>query len=158
MHTNKYDIEWRGILVSLMICLLIGTIIFVLWNSMADFIKGKSNRDRSFLKEKAFSIELFYALVILYSTIMIGFALIYFTFAYHGIVLLQHDEVKEVSGIESFIQSIYFSGVTLLTVGYGDVIPMGIGRVVALIQAIIGHLLPAAFVFRLIMTRPKENE
>lgn len=133
-------------------------VIVILWNSIADFIRIKGEGERSFIKGKTFSIELFQALLLLYSTIMIGFALIYFSLTYHGIVLIQHSTIVEASGIESFIQSIYFSGVTLLTVGYGDVIPIGIGRIIALIQAMIGHLLPAAFVFRLIMTRPKENE
>ena len=41
---------------------------------------------------------------------------------------------------------IYFSAVTLFSVGYGDIAPIGIGRVIAMIEALIGYTIPAAFV------------
>lgn len=107
------------------------------------------------LKDGAFSMELFYALLILYSTIIIGFALIYFVLSYQGILLVEHGIVRDVSTLESLVHSIYFSGVTLLTIGYGDIVPIGIGRIVALVEALIGYLLPTAFVFRLLSTRVK---
>lgn len=43
---------------------------------------------------------------------------------------------------------LYFSGVTLLSVGYGDLVPVGSARFFALIQAAIGFLLPTAFFIR----------
>ncbi|MGE7979836.1 potassium channel family protein [Psychrobacillus sp. NPDC093200] len=46
------------------------------------------------------------------------------------------------------IISIYFSGVTILSVGYGDLVPVGKARFFALIQAAIGLLLPTAFFIR----------
>lgn len=135
--------------------IVIGLILLILWRSVVDFIKGKSTGVGMRLKDGAFSMELFYALLILYSTIIIGFALIYFVLSYQGILLVEHGIVRDVSTLESLVHSIYFSGVTLLTIGYGDIVPIGIGRIVALVEALIGYLLPTAFVFRLLSTRVK---
>ena len=53
---------------------------------------------------------------------------------------------------EDFIERlgtyIYFSAVTLFSVGYGDIAPIGIGRLIAMIEALIGYTIPAAFVAR----------
>ncbi|GAB3042461.1 hypothetical protein GCM10027286_00800 [Virgibacillus ainsalahensis] len=55
------------------------------------------------------------------------------------------------------IHSMYFSGVTLLTIGYGDITPIGIGRLIALIQALIGYILPTAFVLRLVQSQQRSR-
>ncbi len=53
--------------------------------------------------------------------------------------------MQEIGVLESLAHSLYFSGVTLMTVGYGDVTPIGWGRLLALIEALIGYILPTAF-------------
>lgn len=143
---------------NVLVWLLLGVIVFVLWKSIVDFIVGRGGFSRSSLKKGVFSFDLFYALIMLYSTIIIGFALIYFGLSYQGVILIEHGEVRDISALESLVHSIYFSGVTLLTIGYGDIIPVGIGRIIALIEAMIGYLLPTAFVFRLLTTRSKDHE
>lgn len=143
---------------NVLVWLLLGVIVFVLWKSIVDFIVGRGGFSRSSLKKGVFSFDLFYALIMLYSTIIIGFALIYFGLSYQGVILIEHGEVRDISALESLVHSIYFSGVTLLTIGYGDIIPVGIGRIIALIEAMIGYLLPTAFVFRLLTTRSKDYE
>jgi potassium channel LctB len=105
------------------------------------------------LKESRFSTEIFYALLVIYSIVITGFALIYFILSFQGIILVEHGELRQVSVIGSLLHSFYFSGVTLLTIGYGDIIPIGIGRLIALIEALLGYILPTAFVFRLVRTR-----
>lgn len=147
----------RGILLNVFVWAVIGIIVLVLWRSIVDFIKGKSSSAGIRLKDSAFSMELFYALLLLYSTIIIGFSLIYFVLSYQGIVLVEHSIVRDVSAMESLVHSIYFSGVTLLTIGYGDIVPIGVGRIVALVEALIGYLLPTAFVFRLFINRSSNN-
>ena len=52
-----------------------------------------------------------------------------------------------------FETSFYFSAMTLFSVGNGDVIPQGIGRIIAVVEALIGytfllHLLLVAFMER----------
>ena len=40
---------------------------------------------------------------------------------------------------------IYFSAMTVFTVGFGDIVPVGWSKVFVVIQSFIGYLLPAAF-------------
>lgn len=132
-------------------------ICLVIFKSLADFIKGGEGHFKMNLKESRFSTEIFYALLVIYSIVIIGFGLIYFTLSFQGIILVEYSDMREASLIGAFIHSFYFSGVTLLTIGYGDIVPIGIGRFIALIQALIGYILPTAFVLR-IVTRQKSDD
>ncbi|MDQ0352019.1 potassium channel LctB [Alkalibacillus filiformis] len=97
----------------------------------------------------SFSKELFSAFIAIYFILMLSFALIYFILAEMGYILLQGELLQTGSSVERFLHAIYFSGVTLMTIGYGDITPIGIGRAVALVEAFIGFLLPAAFFYKL---------
>lgn len=79
--------------------------------------------------------------------ITIGFGVVYYLLALEGPVLRVGTEDGE-NGGETFLDYLYFSGVTMLSVGYGDLVPVGTARFFALIQAGIGFLLPTAFFIR----------
>lgn len=138
--------------------LLIGTVCFIVIKSMAEFINGGTKRANERMTEGRFSVEVFYTLLITYSIVIVGFGLIYFILSFHGIVLVEGDELRKVGKLGSLIHSFYFSGVTILTIGYGDIVPIGIGRLVALIQALIGYVLPTAFVLRLVIVTQEKVE
>lgn len=104
-------------------------------------------------KTKRFSMEIFYTLLVVYIIVIIGFALLYFIFSFHRVLLVEGGELRQVSVIGTLIHSTYFSGVTMLTIGYGDITPIGYGRLIALIQALIGYILPTAFVLRLVQDK-----
>ncbi len=53
--------------------------------------------------------------------------------------------------------SFYFSAMTMFSVGYGDISPIGIGRMIATIQAFIGYTLPVAFVIRTVIDYEEKN-
>src|SRR5690625_1929311 len=133
-------------------------ICYIIFKSLSDFIKGGDGHFRMNLKESRFSTEIFYALLIIYSIVIVGFGLIYFILSFQGMILVEHGELKHVSVIGSLIHSMYFSGVTLLTIGYGDITPIGFGRFIALIQALIGYILPTAFVLRLVQTSSTDKK
>lgn len=136
--------------------IIICVICFVIIKSLVDFINGGKVQFRMKLEESRFSAELFYTLLVIYSIVIIGFGLIYFILSFQGMILVEHGELQQVSVVGSLIHSLYFSGVTLLTIGYGDIIPIGIGRGIALIEALLGYVLPTAFVLRLVQTRRKD--
>ena len=136
----------------------IGLIVFILIKSLTGFIKGGSKETDERLSEGRFSVEIFYTLLVTYTIVILGFGLIYFILSLQGIILVEGDELRQVGFIGSLVHSFYFSGVTMLTIGYGDIVPIGIGRLVALIQALIGYVLPTAFVLRLVVTTKEKIE
>jgi potassium channel LctB len=103
------------------------------------------------IKGKLVSLENFLYLGAIYVTILIGFGLIYLLFSLNGEPLLK--ETGLVKGNNSFETSFYFSAMTLFSVGNGDVIPQGLGRMIAVFEALIGYTLPAAFVARVVFDR-----
>lgn len=93
------------------------------------------------------SIRHFVVLLFVYANVTIGFGVVYIALELSGIPVLKESDSLHTDTFLHLIEDVlYFSGVTLLTVGYGDIIPQGIGRWIAMIQALIGYLLPAAFV------------
>ncbi|MFB4170012.1 potassium channel family protein [Virgibacillus sp. JSM 102003] len=142
----------------LFLWIIIIGICIILLASLVDFIRGGKLRVNMQMRESRFSAEIFYTLLIIYLIVIIGFGLIYFILSINNILLVENGELRKVSIIGSAIHSIYFSGVTLLTIGYGDITPIGIGRFIALIQALIGYILPTAFVLRLVQSNQENRE
>lgn len=154
MHMNSVG----GDAVSIFPWIIVIGICFVLSKSLVDFIRGGKFRANTEKRESRFSAEVFYTLLVIYVIVIVGFALIYFTLSMNQILLVENGELRDVSIIGSVIHSLYFSGVTLLTIGYGDITPIGIGRLIALIQALIGYILPTAFVFRLVQSNREDRD
>lgn len=142
------DIPW---IFFMMIFILIG-------KSIYDFVQYRSIHSRIQMKEGHFSTEIFIAMLIVYCITMVGYGLIYFILSFQGIVIVEHGELREVTVWASIVHSIYFSGVTLLTLGYGDLAPVGIGRVIAISEAMIGYILPAAFVLKVVQISSRDND
>ena len=136
--------------------MLLGLVCFVLFRSMYEFIFVK----KSYLdmKESRFSTEIFVTMLVIYIIVIIGYGLIYFILSFQGIVLAEYGELRRTTVIGSLFHSLYFSGATLLTIGYGDIIPLGLGRFVALTEALIGYILPTAFVMKLVQYRERSRE
>lgn len=105
------------------------------------------------LKEKWVSFENFIYLFFVYITIMIGFGLIYTLFQLNGfrVYLDSQTIVSPLNFFDTLLTSIYFSGITLFSVGFGDLIPVGLGRIIVVIEALIGYTIPAAFVARAVL-------
>ncbi|MFD1850486.1 potassium channel family protein [Oceanobacillus bengalensis] len=131
---------------------------FIIGISIIGFIKGKKIYVQFELRESRFSSELFFALLVIYIIVILGFGLIYFILSFQGIVLVENGELRQPSLLGSIIHSIYFSGATMLTIGYGDITPIGLGRFIALVEALIGYVLPTAFVLKLFEARERSRD
>jgi potassium channel LctB len=103
------------------------------------------------IEGKFVSFENFLYLGVIYVTVLIGFGLIYLIFSFNGEPIVK--ETGMVEGTNIFETCFYFSAMTLFSVGHGDVIPQGLGRIIAIIEALIGYTLPAAFVARAVFDR-----
>lgn len=103
-------------------------------------------------EQKRFSIENLLWLGNLYATILVGFALVYLLFELQNYsVILDRGNRVDGNFSEQLKTSFYFSAMTMFSVGYGDISPIGVGRMIATIQAFIGYTLPAAFVIRTVI-------
>ena len=100
-------------------------------------------------KEHHVSLHHFLFLGMSYITIMIGFGLLFTLLELEGIPILVEGGIPlEGDFLDHFFTTMYFSGITLFSVGYGDVTPVGIGRGIALIESWLGYTIPAAFVVK----------
>ncbi|RWR11224.1 ion channel [Siminovitchia fortis] len=102
-------------------------------------------------KYKEVSFENFVFLGITYAVIMIGFGILYLLLDMRGLYVFNDVEMNAYASsdfLAKFGTSIYLSAVTLFSVGFGDVAPVGIGRLLAIIEALLGYTIPAAFVVR----------
>jgi potassium channel LctB len=101
------------------------------------------------IKGKQVSFENFVTLALIYATVMAGFGLLYYLLDLKGIWVLSDESMRpSTSSHERMATSMYFSAITLFSVGYGDIAPLGVGRVIAVFEALIGYTIPAAFVTR----------
>ncbi|QGH33002.1 two pore domain potassium channel family protein [Gracilibacillus salitolerans] len=117
--------------------LLIAAIIFIIVN-LIYFFRNKT------YKKSYFSTALFMKLFFVLCGVTFGFALLYYALSF-GETVIVHDLSTDTPVEHSFSNLLYFSGVTILAVGYGDMIPVNSARFFALIQAAIGVLLPTAY-------------
>jgi potassium channel LctB len=106
------------------------------------------------VKGKLVSIEDFIYLSFVYITILVGFGLIYILLETKGYeILIEQYPTSSDNFLERLGTYIYFSGITLFSVGYGDIAPVGIGRLIAIIEALIGYAIPTAFVAHAVFNR-----
>ncbi|MBS4192501.1 two pore domain potassium channel family protein [Bacillus sp. FJAT-49705] len=101
------------------------------------------------LQGKKLSFENFMYLAFIYVTLMLGFGLIYILLEFNGYSVFMDGTIGFDENFLSQLETgFYFSAVTLFSVGYGDIAPIGIGRMISVLEALIGYTIPAAFVFR----------
>ncbi|MFC0298820.1 potassium channel family protein [Geobacillus jurassicus] len=95
------------------------------------------------------SLDNLWVLVQWYLTMMLGFAMIYMILQANGHTVFT-PSASSASGdrLSLFGDSLYLSGMTLLSVGYGDVTPIGVGRWIAIAEALLGYIMPAVIVTR----------
>ncbi|RSD24066.1 potassium channel family protein [Mesobacillus subterraneus] len=108
------------------------------------------------IKGKQVSFENFITLALIYAIVMAGFGLLYYLLDLKGVWVLSDISMRpSTSSYERMATSMYFSAITLFSVGYGDIAPIGVGRVIAVIEALVGYTIPAAFVTRAVFDHKK---
>ncbi|MFD3448080.1 ion channel [Microbacteriaceae bacterium 4G12] len=86
-------------------------------------------------------------LLLIYATVLIAFGLGYLVLEEMGLRVLKEDgQALNVHSFQMIEVCMYFSAITLLSVGYGDITPIGIGRWIVIVEALVGYTMPAAFV------------
>lgn len=108
-------------------------------------------------KYKQISFENFVFLGCTYAVIMLGFGLLFMLLELNntGIIMDNGDFLSD-NFFEKLGTSMYLSAITLFSVGYGDVVPLGIGRLFVMIEALLGYTIPATFVVRTVIDFEQE--
>jgi potassium channel LctB len=95
---------------------------------------------------KRVTMENMLVLAMVYGIVSIGFALLYFWMHLADLGPLHFSNNVPNTVKLYFLDSLYFSIATLFTVGYGDITPVGYGRVAAIIEIMLGYVLSGAIV------------
>ncbi|MFC2949879.1 ion channel [Virgibacillus sediminis] len=83
--------------------------------------------------------------------------MLYQLLALEEVVLVINDPIGQPAS-QTFLTHLYYSGVTILSVGYGDLVPVGSARLFSLIVAGIGLLLPSAYFVKALGSSGGEEE
>ncbi|TFB13904.1 two pore domain potassium channel family protein [Filobacillus milosensis] len=92
-----------------------------------------------------FSSILFFKLFLVLSGLTVGFGVLYYALSMSQDVLL--DSSSNPVNVDIW-KALYFSGETIVSVGFGDYVPVGIARLFALLEAMMGILLPTTYFMR----------
>ncbi len=129
--------------------LTIAAIIFIIIN-LVYFFKNKHFRYSYF--STALFLKLFFVLL----GVTLAFAVLYYALSFDHVVLRVSSPTGKPVG-HAFLDYLYFSGVTILSVGYGDFLPMAHIRFFALLEAGIGLLLPTAYFMKMLESKTRNN-
>lgn len=126
-----------------MLIFLLLIIIFIMVMNFREFMQQRYKLNI----RRNISVYGLISLAILYLTIALGFSGIYLILELIGInvIYIKPDIINNNTG-EYLLNIIYFSSTTLFSIGYGDIVPVGLGKVIAIIEGLIGYLLPPAFI------------
>ncbi|WP_235848526.1 potassium channel family protein [Litchfieldia alkalitelluris] len=109
-------------------------------------------------RKQYFSLENIVFLILIYITVLLGFGIIFTVLDVNNApVLIENGMPIKGDFITKLESAMYFSAITLLSVGYGDITPVGIGRWVAIVEALIGYTIPMAFVVKSVI-QAERNE
>ncbi len=133
-----------------MLIFLLLIIIFIMAMNFREFLKQRYKINIS----RNISVYGLISLATLYLTIALGFSGIYLILELFGInVIYFKPDLINTNALDYLLNIIYFSSTTLFSIGYGDIVPIGLGKVIAIIEGLIGFLLPPAFIVTFL--RPK---
>jgi len=59
-------------------------------------------------------------------------------------------------GVRGFLSALYFSAVTATSVGYGDIVPIGVARVIAIVESVAGLLLFGCVISKFVSRRQEQ--
>jgi len=136
------------LVLKVMICGLCGLRIFEVFLTNVDIAIFSAKRNFHI----ASAVRVLTLTVINYSELWLGFSAIYAA----NPTLLENASQPQIH--ISPWDALYFSGTTQLTIGYGDILPVGFGRAIALTQGWIGFMFALLILSKLIGIIPSLQE
>lgn len=91
---------------------------------------------------------------LVYINIIISFSLVYLYLDFTNLgPIVDHysTQIHQSSWFDRMTRSFYFSSITLMSVGYGDITPFGWSKAVAVLEALIGYILPPTLIVKYVL-------
>lgn len=87
-------------------------------------------------------------IVLISALVILLFSFIFFMtgLSYNDDMIMFSASASSLENLQDFLNSLYFSVVTFTTLGYGDILPLGISKFFAGIEALLGGFILALFV------------
>ena len=95
-------------------------------------------------------------LVLTWALMTLGFGVLHWLGGFVPGNGLRHGTEAVGVGLDGLVESMYFSFVTALSIGYGDLVPVGLVRVLAVLEGAAGLLLFGMVISRLVSRRQDE--
>jgi ion channel len=95
-------------------------------------------------------------LIVLWLSMIVVFGVIYWVAGVGMGMGLQTGRDLVKADAQGFVTAIYFSFVTALSIGYGDVVPLGFFRIVAIVEGAAGLLIFGCVISKLVSRRQEE--
>jgi potassium channel LctB len=89
-------------------------------------------------------------------SVTLGSGLLFWLLSLLGVPVMRSGDAVVDGGWTGILTSLYFSFVTATSVGFGDVVPIGVGRVIAVLEAAAGLLVFGCVVSKLVSARQEE--
>lgn len=87
--------------------------------------------------------EFFGVMILFIFFVILMFAGVYHYYATDGSTLIDADQRIEANNL---VSAFYFSGVTFLAIGYGDIVPIGGFIIISILEGILGSVIVFSFV------------
>ena len=97
----------------------------------------------------------FTKIIALWLAIVLSFSIIYFGLTYTDQHLI-YDGRPLSNDASGFGNAVYFSFITATTIGYGDISPLGIAKVIAIIEAIFSMSIFGLFIAKIVSIKQEE--
>jgi len=85
--------------------------------------------------------------------IVVGCGVAFWLFALAGVPLMEGGKAIETSGLGGLVTAIYFSAVTATSIGYGDIVPAGAARLLAIAEGAAGLIIFGCVVSKFVSRR-----
>lgn len=117
----------------------LGILVVLILFQLGAFVKKKGDMKDTHKFSLQWPLYL-YILTVLLSTMIIFAVIYYISSVYTPILKVGHT--GELITDYTFMQILYYSGVTLLSIGYGDLVPVGPIRFISIFEGFLGIVLP----------------
>ncbi|MFH1788456.1 MAG: potassium channel family protein [Candidatus Altiarchaeota archaeon] len=89
-------------------------------------------------------------ILVAWLAVVVVFGFTYYLVGFAGGVLVSGGVAQNTQGLAGFYASVYFSFITATSLGYGDITPVGVSRVIAIVESVVSLLIFGIVISKLV--------